>query len=67
MEGAEGFMFMYFHLQSFGIRVVLSFIVLSNLGLERIGWVCGGCVEVVFEYEFLLILQSMNSCILVSY
>jgi len=27
MEGAEGFMFMCFHLESFGIRVVLSFTV----------------------------------------
>jgi len=27
MEGAEGFMLMYFHLVSFGIRVLLSFIV----------------------------------------
>ena len=29
MEGAEGFMFLYFHLESFGIRVVLSFTVCS--------------------------------------
>jgi len=53
MEGAEGFMLMYSHLQSFGIRVVLSFNCLSNLGLECIGWVCGGRVEVVVKYEIL--------------
>ena len=28
MEGAEGFKLMYFHLQSLGISVLLSFIVL---------------------------------------
>ena len=27
MEGAEGFIFMYFHLESRGIRVLVSFIV----------------------------------------
>ena len=29
MEGAEGFMFLYFHLEPFGIRVVLPFILCS--------------------------------------
>ena len=29
MEGVEGFMFLYFHLEPFGIRFVLSFIVCS--------------------------------------
>jgi len=27
MEGAEGFIFMYFHLESLGVRVLISFIV----------------------------------------
>ena len=57
MEGAEGFMFMYFHLQSFGIRVVPSFIVCLI-------WVCNVLVgSVVAVWKLLL---SMKFCILVS-
>ena len=50
IEGAEGFMFVYFHLESFGIRVVLSFVVCF---VECIGWACGGSAEVVVKYEIL--------------
>ena len=58
MEGAEGFMFMYFQLQSFGIRVVLSFIVCLI-------WVWNVLVgSVVAEWKLLL---STKFCILVSF
>jgi len=58
MEGAEGFMLMYFHLQSFGIRVVLSFIVFLI-------WVWNVLVgSVVAVWKLLL---SMKFCTLVTY
>jgi len=58
MEGVEGFMLMYFHLQSFGIRVVLSFIVFLI-------WVWNVLVgSVVAVWKLLL---SMKFCILVTY
>ena len=56
MEGAEGFMFMYFHLLSFGIRIVLSFIIC----LFWVWNILVGSVVVVWKL-------SMKFCILVSY
>jgi len=58
MEGAEGFMFLYFHLESFGIRVVLPFIVCSI-------WVWNALVGSVVALRKLL--SCMKFCILVSY
>ena len=58
MAGAEGFMLMYFHLQSFGIRVVLSFIMFMI-------WVWNVLVgSVVAVWKLLL---GIKFCILVSY
>jgi len=48
IEGAEGFMLVYFHLVSHGISLTF-FYCLSDLGFEIFGWVSGGCVEVVIE------------------
>ena len=58
MEGVEGFMFLYFHLEPFGIRVVLSFNVCSI-------WVWNVLVGSVMAVWKLLF--SMKYCILVSY
>ena len=57
MESAEGFMFMYFHLESFGIRVLLSLIVCLL-------WVWNVLVGSVVVVRKLL---SMKFYILVSY
>jgi hypothetical protein len=45
MEGAEGFRFMYFHLWSFGIRVLLSFTVFLTCFWK----VCVGSVATVWN------------------
>ena len=58
IEGAEGFMFVYFHLVSFGIRVLLSLIVCLI-------WVWNVLVGSAVAVRKLLL--SMKFCILVSY
>ena len=52
-EGAEGFVFVYLHRVSLGIRVLLSLTVFSDLGLECVGRVGGCCAEFVIQYEVL--------------
>ena len=55
-EGAEGCMFVYFHLESFGIRVVLSFVVcLMWVWNVLVGSVRGGHAQVV-KYEMIPII-----------
>jgi len=58
MEGADGFMFVYFHLHSSGMRDVLSFIVC----LIWFWNILVGSVVAVWKY-----LLCMKFCILVSY
>ena len=58
IEGAEGFMFVYFHLVSFGIRVLLSLIVCLT-------WTWNVLVGSAVAVRKLLL--SMKFCILVSY
>ena len=50
MEGAEGFIFMYFHLESLGSCFIYC---LSDMGLKCVCGVCGGCAEIVIENEIL--------------
>ena len=57
MEGAEGFLFVYFHLETFGIRVLLSLTVCLIWASN----VLEGSVVAVRK------LLSMKFCILVSY
>ena len=58
IEGAEGFMFVYFHLVSFGIRVLLSLIVCPT-------WTWNVLVGSAVAVRNLLL--SMKFCVLVSY